>query len=221
MNFEYLGMSPVYWGRKRTEMYNSLSDECLVKIILDGDDTAFTQLYERYRLLVCSVAGRIVRDFEEAQDATQEIFIKVYRSLHRWDVKKSKLSSWIYRLAVNHSIDCYRARLRCAESRLHQKNAERIFQWYAGEHPACSPFKTFKNREEIRMVRRCIEKLPDLQKRTFTRRYFQELKLAEIDEMECCNLGTVKSSLYRATGVVRRILSKSNDLSLRNAEIQA
>jgi RNA polymerase sigma factor (sigma-70 family) len=221
MNFEYFGMSPVYWNRKRTEMYNSLSDECLVKVILDGDDSAFTQLYGRYRLLVCSVAGRIVRDLEEAQDATQEIFIKVYRSLHQWDVKKSKLSTWIYRLAVNHSIDCYRARLRRAESQLPQKNAERIFQRYARGGSACSPFKTVKGREEIRMVRRCIEKLPDLQKKTFIRRYFQELKLAEIAEIECCNLGTVKTSLYRATGVVRRILSKSNDLSLRNAEIQA
>jgi RNA polymerase sigma factor (sigma-70 family) len=202
-------------------MYNSLSDECLVKVILDGDDSAFTQLYERYRLLVCSVACRIVRDFEEAQDATQEIFIKVYRSLHRWDVKKSKLSTWIYRLAVNHSIDCYRARLRHAESQLPQKNAERIFQWYARGDSAWSTFKIVKDREEIRMVRRCIEKLTDLQKKAFIRRYFQELKLAEIAEMECCNLGTVKTSLYRATGVVRRILSKSNDLSLRKAGVQA
>ena len=201
-------------------MYNALSDEYLVRIILDGDDSAFTQLYERYRLLVCSVACRIVRDFEEAQDATQEIFIKVYRSLHRWDVEKSKLSTWIYRLAVNHSIDCYRARLRRAESQLPQKNAERIFQGYARGGFACSPFKTVKGREEIRMVRRCIEKLPDLQKKTFIRRYFQELKLAEIAEMECCNLGTVKTSLYRATGVVRRILSKSHDMPLRNAEVQ-
>ena len=202
-------------------MYNSLSDECLVKVVLDGDDSAFTQLYERYRLLVCSVAGRIVRDFEEAQDATQEIFIKVYRSLHRWDVKKSKLSTWIYRLAVNHSIDCYRAHLRRAEFQLPQKSAERIFQWHPRGGSANSPFETVKEREEIRMVRRCIEKLPDLQKKTFIRRYFQELKLAEIAEMECCNLGTVKTSLYRATGVVRRILSKSNDLSLGNAEVQA
>lgn len=44
MNFEYFGMSPVYWGRKRTKMNNSLSDECLVKVILDGDDNAFTQM---------------------------------------------------------------------------------------------------------------------------------------------------------------------------------
>ena len=202
-------------------MYNSLSDECLVQVILDGDDSAFTQLYERYSLLVFSVAGRIVRDFEEAQDATQEIFIKVYRSLHLWDGKKSKLSTWIYRLTVNHSIDCYRARLRRAEFQLPQKNAERIFQWHPRGGSACSPFKTVKGREEIRMVRRCIEELPDLQKKTFIRRYFQELKLAEIAEMECCNLGTVKTSLYRATGVVRRILSKSNDLSLGNAEVQA
>ena len=203
-------------------MYNSSeSDENLVKIFLDGDEDAFTQLHERYRLRIYSVAFRIIRNAEEAQDATQEIFIKLYRSLDKWNGQISKLSTWIYRLAVNHSIDCYRARLRRAESQLPQKNAERIFQWHPRGGSACSPFKTVKGREEIRMVRRCIEKLPDLQKKIFIRRYFQELKLAEIAEMECCNLGTVKTSLYRATGIVRRFLSESNDLSLRNAEVQA
>ena len=75
------------------------SDEILVENILDGDDNAFTILYERYRRTVYTVAYRILGNHEETQDATQEIFTKLYRSLHTWDVRKAKLSTWIRRLA--------------------------------------------------------------------------------------------------------------------------
>lgn len=202
-------------------MYGSLPDECLVKAILDGDENAFAQLYERYRAVIYSAAFQIIQDSEEAQDATQEVFIKLYQSLHQWNVQKSKLSTWIYRLAANHSINCCRVRFRRAECQLSENNAEYIFRLNATDHSACSAFKAIKNKEEISLVRHCMERLPDLQKKAFIGRYFQELKLVEIAEMECCNLGTVKSSLYRATHFVRRVLLKSKDLSFRKVGLPA
>jgi RNA polymerase sigma factor (sigma-70 family) len=202
-------------------MHSSLSDEIIVKNILDGDENAFTQLYERYRLLIYSAAFRIIHDPEEAQDATQEIFLKLYRSLHKWNVQKAKLSTWIYRMAVNHSIDCRRVRFRRAESQLPENNAKLSFRQHSTGNSAGSPFKAIKNREEISLVRRCVENMPDLQKKTFMGRYFQELKLVEIAEMECRNLQAVKSSLYRATNAVRRALLKSRDLSFGEVELQA
>ena len=203
------------------KMQSSLSDEIIVKNILDGDENAFTQLYERYRLLVYSAAFRVIHDPEEAQDATQEIFVKLYRSLHKWNVQKAKLSTWIYRMAVNHSIDCSRVRFRRAECQLPENNSKLSFRLYATGNSASSPFKAIRNKEEISLIRRCIENLPDLQKRTFIGRYFQELKLVEIAKLECCNLAAVKSSLYRATHFVRQALLKSRDLSFRKVELQA
>jgi len=202
-------------------MYSSLSDKCLVKVILDGDENAFAQLYERHRVLVYSVAFRTLQDPEDARDATQEIFIKIYRFLHQWNVQKSKLSTWIYRLAVNHSIDCCRVRSRRAESQLPENNAELIFRLYGTGYSAYSPFMAIKNKEEISLIRRCIEKLPDLQKKTFIGCYFKEMKIVEIAEMECRNFDAVKTSLYRATHVVRRVLLESRDLSFRKVELQA
>jgi RNA polymerase sigma factor (sigma-70 family) len=202
-------------------MNSSPSDEIIVKNILDGDENAFARLYERYRLLVYSVAVRVIHDPEEAQDATQEIFLKFYRSLHNWNVQKSKLSTWIYRMALNHSIDCLRAHLRRAESQLPENNSRPVFRLHAKGNDARSPFKAIQNKEEISMVRRCIDKLPDMQRKTFMGRYFQELKLVEIAETECLNLGTVKTSLYRATRVVRRALMNSRDLSFGKVELQA
>jgi RNA polymerase sigma-70 factor (ECF subfamily) len=202
-------------------MYSSaLADEILVKIFLDGDEDAFTQLFERYRLRIYIIAFQIIRNSEDAKDVTQEIFIKIYRSLDKWNVQKSKLSKWIYRVAVNHCIDYLRFCSRRIESQLLRNNADLILQVYATDNSAHSPFMAVKNKEEIGLIRRCIEKLPDLQKRTFIGRYFDELNLGEIAELECCNVGAVKSALHRATLAVRQILLKSRGLSLRNIESQ-
>jgi RNA polymerase sigma-70 factor, ECF subfamily len=192
-------------------MSNSLPDEIIVKKILEGDENAFAQLYERYRLLIYSAACRIIRDPEEARDATQEIFLKLYRHLHLWDSQLSRLATWIYTMAVNHSIDCRRTRLRRAESQLPENISRPVLRLHAAGSDARSPFKAVQNREEISLVRRRLETLPDIQKNTFRSRYFHELKLVEIAEMECCNLGTIKSSLHRATRAVRQMLQKSAD----------
>jgi len=185
---------------------NSLTDEILVKIFLDGDEDAFTQLYERYRLRIYIIAFQIIQNPEDAKDVTQEIFIKIYQSLDKWNVQKSKLSKWIYRVAVNHCIDYLRFRSRRVESKLLRNNSDLILQVYATDNSAYSPFMTLRNKEEISLIRRYIEKLPDLQKKTFIGRYFKELNLGEIAELERCNVGAVKSALHRATHAVRHIL---------------
>jgi len=202
-------------------MYSgSLSDESLVKAFLGGDEDAFTQLYERYRFRIYSAAFQIVRNPEEAQDATQEIFIKLYRSLDKWNVQISKLSTWIYRMAVNHAIDYWRVRSRRAESQLSGDNGDLILQANGTGNTACSPFTAARHREEISLIRGYIKKLPDLQRKTFIGRYFKELKLVEIAELENCNIGAVKSALHRATYAVRRFLLESGSLSLGKMELQ-
>ena len=203
-------------------MYSrSLSDENLVKAFLEGDEDAFTQLYERYRLRIYSTAFQIMRHPEEAQDAAQEIFIKLYRSIDKWDVRISKLSTWIHRLAVNHSIDHWRVRSRRAESQLLRDNDDLILQGNRTDDSAGSPFISARNREEINLIRGYVKKLPDLQKKTFIGRYFKELKLVEIAELESCNIGAVKSALHRATHAVRNFLLESRRLSLRKMELHA
>jgi deoxyxylulose-5-phosphate synthase len=87
-------------------------DEDLVEGTLGGDENAFSQLYERYRQPVYATAYRIIQSAEDARDATQEVFVKLYRSLRSWNPRKASFSTWIYRLASNHAIDCWRARNR-------------------------------------------------------------------------------------------------------------
>jgi RNA polymerase sigma-70 factor, ECF subfamily len=187
----------------------SVTDEGLVKSVLGGDENAFSQLYERYRRPIYSAAYRIIRNSEDAQDATQEIAFKLYRSLHQWDVQKSKLSTWIYRMAANHSIDCYRIRCRRVETPLPEGSSEVLSHSDSSSCSGESPFNAAQNREELDAVLRCVRTLPDLQRKIFIHRFFYERKLDEIARIEHCNLGTVKSALHRATYAVRRNLHKS------------
>ena len=187
----------------------SVTDEGLVKSVLRGDENAFSQLYERYRRPIYSAAYRIIQNSEDAQDATQEIAFKLYRSLSQWNVQKSKLSSWIYKIAANHSIDWYRMRSRRLESQLPENSSDRLSPLDSPDCFARSPFNAIKNKEEVDAVLKCAGTLPDLQRKIFIHRYFHERRLEEIARIESCNLGTVKSALHRATYTVRRLLRKS------------
>jgi len=185
-------------------MTSPLSDEVLVENALGGDEGAFSDLYDRYKRPVYATAYRIIQDSEEARDATQEVFVKLYRSLPSWNPRKAKFSTWLYRLAANHAIDCWRGRRRRAESSLSGQEGEREpYEFPLGE-AIRSPYREVESKETVDDIRRRVDALPELQKKVFILRYFQELKLEEIAEMEDCSLGTVKTSLFRATQSIRR-----------------
>ncbi len=189
-------------------MTSTLSDEDLVEGTLGGDEDAFLELYERYRIPVYSTAYRIIQSPEEAQDATQEIFIKLYRSLPIWTREKARFSTWLYRLAANHAIDCWRSRRRRAESPITGDTREDGWVEYPLGDAIRSPYQEVAGREQVDEIRRCVDHLPELQKKVFILRYFHELKLEEIAEVENCSLGTVKTSLFRATQTIRKALRR-------------
>ncbi len=193
-------------------MTSSITDEDLVEGTLGGEEDAFSRLYDRYRRPVYSTAYRIIQNPEEAQDATQEIFIKLYRSLRSWNPDKAKFSTWLYKLAANHAIDRWRVRHRRPESQVPAEGAEKALRESPLGEAIRSPYHEFESREKVDEVRRCVDALPELQKKVFILRYFQELKLEEIADMESCSLGTVKTSLFRATHAVRRALRRSRGL---------
>lgn len=193
-------------------MTRSPTDEELVERSLAGAEDAFSQLYDRYRRPVYATSYRIIQNPEEALDTTQEIFIKLYRSMGSWNPKKSKFSTWLYRLAANHAIDRWRFRRRRAESPLEDESAEKRILEDPLRDAIRSPYDEVERTEAVEEVRRCVERLPELQKKVFILRYFQDMKLEEISEMENCSLGTVKTSLFRATQTIRRRLRRSREL---------
>jgi RNA polymerase sigma-70 factor (ECF subfamily) len=186
------------------------SDEELVERTLRGEDDAFRLLYERYRRRVFATVRRIMRDTEDAKDAMQEIFVKVYRALSGWDPRRARFSTWLYRLAANHAIDSWRMGRRRTE--LPWEDMQGTGEWRlparvrfarGGEHPD----RALEREERLREIRRHVEDLPPLQRKVFVLRHFHGYKLHEIAAVEGHKLATVKTSLYRATHLIRRKLA--------------
>jgi RNA polymerase sigma-70 factor (ECF subfamily) len=185
------------------ECTKNLADEELVEKILKGDEDAFRCLYDKYRRPVYAAVCRIIPDCEEARDATQEIFMAVYRSLRIWSPQRAGLLPWIYRIATNCAIDHWRTQRRRAElqwfDELERHSSGRPL-WRAGGRAI---ERTLEYKERVAEVRRFLEELSPSQRRFFILRYFDELKLREIAAKERTRIGTVKSSLHRATKTMR------------------
>lgn len=191
------------------ECDNSVPDEELVERSLRGEADAFRRLYERYRRPIYIAVCRIVMDPEDARDATQEIFIAVYRSLALYDSRRARFFPWIYRVATNRAIDYYRARRRRAEVPI-SETSETPYRSAPVSRDSMRPMEQIlEQRERAAEVRRFLEELPQPQRRFFILRYYDGLKLREIAEKEGYKLGTVKSSLHKATRAMRRKLKKS------------
>jgi RNA polymerase sigma factor (sigma-70 family) len=193
-------------------MVSPQPDEDLVARILAGEEDAFSQLYDRYRQRIFATVYRIIQDAAEAQDAIQEIFLKIYRSLPEWDQRRAKFSTWIHCLAANHAIDCWRVRRRRNEVQPDEEADRELSPSGPARDAIVSPLAALEKMESIDQIRRCVEDLPELQKKVFLLRYFQDLKLEEIAEAEDCSLGTVKTSLFRATHAVRHAVRRMGGL---------
>jgi RNA polymerase sigma-70 factor (ECF subfamily) len=186
---------------------SSLPDEDLVHRYCQGDDDAFDLLYNRYRSRVLRTAYRIMRNPEDARDATQEIFLKACLALRCWNADRSKLSTWLYRLAANHSIDCWRARRRRARSETSREFPTEPPLRSPSSGSELAPDRELERKELAEEFRRLVNRLPDLQRRLFILRHYGGLSLEEIAHQEGRSLGTVKGSLHRAMRSIGRRLA--------------
>ena len=197
-----VGSAPARYG-DIARCGEAISDEELVERSLKGEEEASRYLYERYQNLVYAAVCRILQDPEEARDATQDTFILVYRSLRFWSSQRARFSPWIYRVATNHAIDRWRRRKRKAEAQMLETSEIE----FGGASVGRAAIRSFNNvqeqMEQSARVLRILDRLPKPQKRFIILRYCEGLKLSEIAEKEGCKLGTVKSTLHRATEAMR------------------
>lgn len=159
-------------------------DLVLVDNVLREDEGAFQALYERYYDKVFAIARGILLDGEEAADSVQEIFTLVYKNLHRFD-RRAKFSTWLFRIAVNRSIQHSR------------KLKYKKFQDPMGEQVEMIA-------EEIQVVQDhpavevAMSKLHPNDRAILTLFYWDELSLQEIADSIDCSANAAKTRLFRA-----------------------
>lgn len=156
----------------------------LVERFLAGDEEAFHKLYARYYDKAFAIARGVLLDPEEAADATQEIFTLVYRNLRKFD-RRARFSTWLFRIAVNRSIQQARS----------GKNRQRNVPLTEASERA------YDEPERITVDPQVAEAMRTLQpsdRAILSLFYWEELSLQEIAESIGCSVNAAKTRLFRA-----------------------
>ncbi len=200
-----------------------LADGQAIARAREGDHEAFRVLVERYQGRAYRLALRVLRDEEAAKDVVQEGFIKVYRSLDRFE-GRSSFYTWLYRVVMNLCIDARR-----------KDRTDQQVEWdeeHALEASSSSPADAVSEahqelvgpageleRAELRgFVADAIEQLPDDARQTLLLREVEGLSYAEIAKTLSIPKGTVMSRLHHARRRVREILLASGAVDSRRGE---
>jgi RNA polymerase sigma-70 factor (ECF subfamily) len=173
-------------------------DGTLLEAFRRGEESAFTALVIKYREAIYRVARRMLNNHEDAADATQEVFIRAYRALHRFD-GRSQLYTWLYRITVNLCLDA-RSRL----SRMSVVEGEDALQSVAAG-PRLEDEAEYH--ESGRFIAEAVAELPPRQRAMVVLRLYQDLPYQDIAEIMGCTEGTVKATMFAALRKLRQTLT--------------
>ncbi|MDX9911562.1 MAG: sigma-70 family RNA polymerase sigma factor [Phycisphaerales bacterium] len=179
----------------RTRQHAADDDLSLMQRVASGDEQAVEQLYDRFGSLVYKMAVESMPTRAEAEDAVQEIFVRLWRTAERYDPKRAALVTWVMLISRRHLVD-----------KLRRKRA-RVKATPMGDMVAADPradtqspagSELLANRERFGALMDRVESLPELQRTVVIRAYLYGQTLRQIGEELDTPLGTIKSALSRA-----------------------
>jgi RNA polymerase sigma-70 factor (ECF subfamily) len=182
-------------------------EQVLVDRISSGDNTAFQEFVERYKKKIYYIVYDITGDHDDAEDVSQEVFIKVFRSLKTFR-RNAKISSWLYQISVNASIDLLRKKSSKPEKLMDDIERADIQDNLPGSSThAQNPERSAEDFIIQNHISEALQKVSPKERSVFVMRHYNELKIREIAEILNVSPGTVKALFYRATRKLRKELS--------------
>ncbi|MBV6520041.1 MAG: ECF RNA polymerase sigma-E factor [Gemmatimonadaceae bacterium] len=205
-------MASMLPGAAVRERLRTLDDGEVVGAFLEGEERAFDELVTRYQTRLLNFVFRTIGDRERAEDLIQEVFVRVYRHIHRFDRTK-KFSTWIYTIASNLAKNELRNRSRSPlvlfqTLRKNFQDDDRPLQF---EDYTTRPDDLYRRRHLRSLVEASVDRLPRHHREVFVLRELEGKSYEEIAEITACNLGTVKSRLNRARSAFANIISPHLD----------
>ena len=184
---------------------DQLDDRSLIERILGGDRDLFGVLMSRYEKRLINYVYRITHRYEEAHDLAQEIFVKVYLALDRYD-PKYQFSTWLFRIAQNSAIDALRKKsiVEVPLARPTEEEPSGKEREFADD--GISPYRALKNKQLSAAIDEAVAQLPTDYRELIQLRHFAELSYEEIASMKKLPLGTVKNKLFRARNLLKESL---------------
>ncbi len=169
----------------------TINDQHYIDLINKGDTNAFAKLVDRYKDLVYTLTLRMLKNREEAEEVSQDTFIKVYKSINQYK-GESKFSTWIYRIAYNSSLD------RLKKNRKYFNNVA-IDEFT--EHQVKTidnALSKLEDEERNHAIQKCIALLSSDDAFLLTLYYFEDQNLDEISKVIGLTINNVKVKLFRS-----------------------
>lgn len=170
----------------------------IIKKCLHGNIHAFEELVNRYKKLIFNTSYRMLGNYEEAEDAAQEVFIKIYRSLNRYD-PCYKFSTWSVKITTNYCLDILRKR---------KAEIYPLDEQYDLKDEGLSPEEHYISLEKQQIVQRAIDELPDKYKELIILFHHRGLSYSEIMDVTGESLTIVKNRLYRGRQMLKEIIER-------------
>ena len=183
----------------------SWDESRLVSLLKQGREDAYRLLIQKYQKMVFRIAYGITFHQEESLDITQEVFLKVYQNIHRFE-QKSKLSTWLHRITVNAGLNWKRRWKRRLLWRHH--SFEEVFQQdsHEPESDEEGPEDRYLKKEFSRKIQDVLLKLPEDARTVFVLKEMEGLSYEEIAETLNIKRGTVSSRLFYARKRLKDLL---------------
>lgn len=185
-----------------TNLNINSNDEDLIKSFCGGNESSFNLLVRKYQKKVYWIIRKMVLDHDDADDITQEVFLKLYRSLQDFR-GESKFFTYIYRIAVNYSLNHLNSRKKITgrEVDIENQNLASIDKNADAEMDA---------RERTKILEEAIKQLPDQQRAVFNMRYYDSLSYEDIAKILNKSVGGMKANYFHAIKKLQQHL-KSNE----------
>ncbi|WP_026167244.1 RNA polymerase sigma factor [Balneola vulgaris] len=185
-----------------------MEESSFIHKLRSRDRSAFNQLVEEYKDQIMSVCYGFLKDENDAEDLTQEVFVEVYRTISKFK-EESTLYTWMYRIAVSKSLDELKKRRslkRAAffEKRVRSEAAD--LEMSMKESPDASPEEALLQKQQQQFIHDCLEELPETQRIAFTLSQSDGVSYKEIAEIMDRSLSSIESLVHRSKKNLRNIM---------------
>jgi RNA polymerase sigma factor (sigma-70 family) len=195
MDVEYLSFK-----ERSPELYNK------VMLAKEGDQKAIAFLLERYKKSLLSMILKMVRNLDDAEDISIEVFEKAFRNIHKFDAKYS-FSTWLFKIGTNHTIDFLRHK-KLKTFSIHGEVSDGkgdSFTIDVASHDF-DPQEILLKKQSHEQLRDIVSQLPAMYQTLIRMKYFDELSLEEIQKEIQIPVNTIKIRLFRARNLILGIM---------------